>query len=243
MSLVSDTHGNFSRFKDVPKDEEYNVIILGDAGINYSLDEQDNQLKNRLKRRYCNLTFYVVRGNHEARPQSIKTMKTIYDPEVQGIVYMEDKWPNIRYFMDYGIYTIDNLAIGVIGGAYSVDKWFRLSHIPRIDGWTGWFFDEELSDDEMAAAYELFKNQKFDLILSHTCPDEYKPVDLFLSFVDQASISDRMEKFLSLIAKNCSWKKWCYGHYHDDRNTEKTRMFYNDIVSLEDINNELNYSI
>lgn len=52
--LTGDTHGSFDRIEDfcVEYDTttEDTMIILGDAGINYWLDERDEQLKTRLSR-------------------------------------------------------------------------------------------------------------------------------------------------------------------------------------------------
>ena len=50
--LTGDTHGVFTRFKNYDKDFQKNpkaaVIILGDAGLNWTLDEQDSHMKNFL---------------------------------------------------------------------------------------------------------------------------------------------------------------------------------------------------
>ena len=144
--MTGDCHGNFTRFKNydktLQKDPETAVIILGDAGLNWNLNEQDSHMKNFLKKRY-QFRIYCVRGNHEARPQDVPGMELIYDEDVKGEVYIQKQWPNIRYFKDWGIYTFGRFTVAVIGGAYSVDKWYRLSNN------LAWFDNEQLTEEEM----------------------------------------------------------------------------------------------
>lgn len=212
--LTGDTHGDFSRFKnydeEIQKDEHTAIIILGDAGLNWTLDEYDAQVKNFLSKRY-KFRIYCVRGNHEARPQNVHGMKLVYDEDVGGEVYIQDKWPNIRYFKDFGLYLIDGLEVAVVGGAYSVDKWYRL------DRGAIWYEDEQLTDQEMLDCTVEFTGAEVDVVLTHTCPVTWEPTDLFLNGIDQSRIDKSMELFLEELAKCFGWKVWCFGHYHADR--------------------------
>lgn len=229
--LTGDCHANFTRFKnydkEIQKNPEVAVIILGDAGLNWSLDEHDAQLKNFLSKRY-NFRIYCVRGNHEARPQNVPDMKLIYDEDVGGEVYMQDKWPNIRYFKDYGIYLIDGLEVAVIGGAYSVDKWYRL------DNGAIWFPDEQLTEEEMLAATIELTGTEVDMVLTHTCPINWEPSDLFLNGIDQHRVDKTMELFMEEIAQCFGWRVWCFGHYHADRlERPGVEQFYRDTEPLK----------
>lgn len=186
-------------------------------------------MKNFLSKRY-NFTIYCVRGNHEARPQNVKDMHLIYDEDVGGEVYIQDKWPNIRYFKDWGIYTISGHKVAVIGGAYSVDKWYRLAQNFI------WFTDEQLSFPEMLQAYKELKGQKVDFVFTHTCPLVWEPNDLFLSSIDQTKVDKSMERFLEFVAKDLQWSVWCFGHYHQDRlERPGVEQYFRDTESLETI--------
>ena len=167
-------------------------------------------MKNFLSKRY-KFRIYCVRGNHEARPADVPGMKLIYDEDVGGEVYMQEKWSNIRYFKDWGIYLIDGLEVAVIGGAYSVDKWFRL------DRGAIWFENEQLTDEEMLAATMELTGAEVDMVFTHTCPVCWEPWDLFLHGIDQSRVDKSMELFLEEIAKCFGWKVWLFGHYHEDR--------------------------
>ena len=47
--ITGDTHREFYRLHDIEKNKDNMLIILGDAGINYYLDERDKMLKEQLK--------------------------------------------------------------------------------------------------------------------------------------------------------------------------------------------------
>ena len=163
-----------------------------------------------LSKRY-KFRIYCVRGNHEARPQNVEGMKLVYDEDVKGEVYMQDKWPTIRYFKDWGIYTLGEHKIAVIGGAYSVDKWYRLQNGAI------WFDNELLTTDEMLQCTADLTNQKVDIVLTHTCPICWEPYDLFLNGIDQSKVDKSMELFLEELGQCFEWKVWLFGHYHADR--------------------------
>lgn len=246
--MTGDCHGNFTRFKNydktLQKDPEAAVIILGDAGLNWNLNEQDSHMKNFLKKRY-QFRIYCVRGNHEARPQDVPEMELIYDEDVKGEVYIQKQWPNIRYFKDWGIYTFGRFTAAVIGGAYSVDKWYRLSNN------LAWFDNEQLTEEEMLQCTVDLTNQKVDFVLTHTAPICWEPTDLFLSSINQSTVDKTMELFLEEVGQCFDWRIWCFAHYHTDRlERPYVEQFYRDTENIEDVwerwhnyyhNNELNW--
>ena len=125
--ITGDTHGDtvrYSRFNSYKNPEEVAMIVLGDAGFNYELNYGDIVRKQRASK-YGGY-IYCVRGNHEERPGNMSTMTKEWDSNVGGYVYMEVDFPLIRYFIDGEIYLINGLRTLVIGGAYSVDKYYRL---------------------------------------------------------------------------------------------------------------------
>ena len=250
--IRGDCHGAFHWINDVKhyKPDETAFIILGDFSVNYYLNNNDQRKKRMLES--TGYTFYVVRGNHEARPQDVPGMRIMYDADVGGNVYVEgdeeegfEEFPHIRYFMDYGIYTINGFSVAVIGGAYSVDKWWRLRRAGVTDKFdtdyfnakkTGWFWNEQLTTDEMKRAAELFKGKSFDFVLSHTCPRDWEPTDLFLSSINQSEVDQSMENWMNEIKDTFDWHVWCFGHFHADRlERPHVEMYYNDFEQLEDI--------
>lgn len=227
--VTGDTHGQFSRFKSLSPMQNLAIIILGDAGINYHLDERDLGAKRYLAK--FPFTFYCVRGNHEARPSDVKGMELSWDANVSGMVWMEDEFPNIRYFQDWGVYYIDGLRTLIIGGAYSVDKHYRIAN-----GWK-WFENEQLTPREMEECERhSVQVPQFDLVLSHTCPRSVQPTDLFLGCIDQSSVDSTMEEWMDRLGRKLEWKIWLFGHYHADRiEWPHVEQFYMEMEPLVDI--------
>lgn len=227
LYITGDVHGHeFSpRLDYLPTDETIGVIILGDAGFDYYLDGGDLKRKNKLHKIYPNIVFYCVRGNHEARPQSLTDIKLVWDDEVDNFVYMLEDVPYIKYLVDGYIYTIEHKKCLVIGGAYSVDKYHRLHF-----GWQ-WFQDEQLSKGEMEYISESVAGQTFDYVLSHTCPLDWEPIDLFIDGIDQSKVDKTMETWMNKLKENINYDHWLFGHYHADRNypEEKAKMYYHAI--------------
>lgn len=232
--ITGDCHGNFSRFKNLPKDdredENLGIIILGDAGFNYCLDERDDGPKNGLTK-ICKCKFYCVHGNHEERPSNLADITYEYDTNVDGMVYYQKKWPNIRYFSMWGCYTINGLRALVIGGAYSVDKFWRLQNSAR------WFESEQLRAEEKINVYSIVSTVKdFDLVLTHTCPMIWEPNDLFIGGLDQSTVDKSTEIWLDGIEETINYNVWLFGHYHSDRlERPHVEQFYTDIEALETV--------
>lgn len=251
MSPVSDTHGgvatisrigNIQRNMPEYKPEETIIVILGDAGLNFWLNNTDKKYKKLLNS--MNYHIYCVRGNHEQRPELIKSMVLVNDENVNNVVYMEEAFPNIRYFVDGKIYNLLGYKCLVIGGAYSIDKWYRLARAgyTRDEAETadpkkcGWFKDECLTAAEMATIMEEVKGESVDFILSHTCPLSWEPTDLFLNGIDQSTVDKSMEVWLDELKDNVKWKYWLFGHYHADRiERPHVEQFYQEYEDVESI--------
>lgn len=222
--ITGDTHGDFKKilyFCDKYKTSKKDImIVLGDAGINYYLDNYDYILKEELLN--YPITFFCIHGNHEERPENIKTYKTkIFN---DGIVYYEEKYPNILFAKDGEIYTLNNKKVLVIGGAYSVDKNYRL-----MMGYN-WYESEQPSVETKNMIIEkINNNNKVDIVLSHTCPFKYMPYEAFLKGIDQSKVDNDTEKFLDEVESKLEYKKWYCGHFHIDKKIDKLRFMMNDI--------------
>ena len=238
--ITGDTHGQvFQRMDKISRNidnlvaEETAVIILGDAGLNYNLNKTD--LKGKKLSSSFGIRIYCVRGNHEQRPQNIKGMKLVYDEDVAGEVYIEDDLPLIRYFVDGGEYTIAGKSVLTIGGAYSVDKYYRLSRAAGRS-FSGWFEDEQLNEAERAEILQKVRGKRYDFVLTHTAPITWEPTDLFLRGVDQSTVEKDMEYWLKEVALSISWGHWLFGHYHADRiEAPHVEQFYREYEDLETI--------
>lgn len=197
------------------------LIVLGDAGINYYTDEKDYMLKNSLLQ--YPITFFCIHGNHEERPENIKSYKT--KEFHNGIVYYEEDYPNILFAKDGEVYDFNNHKVLVIGGAYSVDKHFRLAM-----GYN-WYESEQPNEKIKIKVKNTLKklNNKVDIILSHTCPYKYLPREMFLSGINQSTVDYSTEYFLDEIEESTNYNLWYCGHYHTDKRVDKIIFMFHKI--------------
>lgn len=198
------------------------LIVLGDAGINYFANEKDVPLKESLKR-LCPITLFCIHGNHEERPENIKSYKT--KTFHKGLVYYEEEYPNILFAKDGEVYDFDGKSVLVIGGAYSVDKYYRLSR-----GYN-WYESEQPNEETKNKVRDALskRNNKIDIILSHTCPYKYLPREMFLAEIDQSTVDYTTEYFLDEIEDKTDYKLWYCGHYHTDKTIDKITFMFHDI--------------
>ena len=221
--ITGDTHRDFTRLNYIDKNKDNMLIILGDAGINYYLNEEDNKLKEYLNS--CNIKLFCIQGNYEERPENISTYKEI--DMFGGKVFIESNYPNIIFAKNGELYTINNKKVLVIGGAYSIDKNYRL-----IYGYK-WFKDEQLTTKEMNDILDKCKDKHIDIILSHTCPYKYEPTEVFILGIDQSMVDKTMEIFLDKVEENINYNKWYCGHYHTEKQIDKIEFMFESIKIFE----------
>ena len=226
--ITGDIHGDINRIRNFCIEHDTTtddiLIILGDVGFNFFLNGRDDKLKYKASK--LPITLFCVRGNHEERAENVDgyTSELFLD----GIVYKQQQYPNIKFAKDGEVYNIDGKRCLVIGGAYSVDKYYRIIHsLP-------WFDTEQLAEYEMEEIrHNLQKvGNNFDYILTHTCPYNVRPTHLFLPQIDQSTVDNSMEYFLQDIANTITFNKWYFGHYHDNWKKDNYVMLYRTILKL-----------
>lgn len=227
--ITGDIHGQTeriiyfaNRFGMTEKDI---IVILGDVGANYYLNKRDAKTKEALSS--IKPTILCVHGNHEARPDKIAGYETkIWN---NGLVQYQSEYPNLLFAVDGAIYSLEGYQCLVLGGAYSVDKYYRLER-----GYA-WFEDEQPSD----AIKNYVNNQllsvsnKVDVVFSHTCPFKYEPKEAFLSCIDQSTVDDSTEKWLDAIEDSLDYKAWYCGHWHIDKKIDKVSFLFEGWEALE----------
>lgn len=166
---TGDIHGSafelqaFCRKMELTSDDI--IVLLGDVGANYYGNKRDQRFKQALNS--LGPTLFCVYGNHEQRPN---TFPSYLDKSWRGgSVWFEEAYPNLLFPKDGEIFTLAGLQHLVIGGAYSVDKFYRLSC-----GY-GWWSDEQPSEEIKAYVEKQIASHKIDVVLSHTCPYKYEP--------------------------------------------------------------------
>lgn len=122
------------------------------------------------------ITVFAIHGNHKQRPQTIESYKEMLWHG--GVVYYEEKYPSLLFARDGEVFDLDGKKAVVMGGAYSIDKMVRLMY--------GWWSDEQPSDEiKRYVESQLDRlGWKVDVVLSHTTPLKYEPVEMFMTGVD-----------------------------------------------------------
>ena len=201
------------------------LIVLGDAGFNYYMDGRNFLIKELVED--LPIKLFCIHGNHEERPENIKTYKQ--DEFHGGIVYYEEFYPNILFAKDGEVYDFNGNKTLVIGGAYSVDKDYRIAK------GINWYPSEQPNEVIKEKVLNVLKehNYEIDVILSHTCPLKYTPYEEFKGGIDQSKVDKSTERFLDFIEENTNYKKWYCGHYHTDKTIDRIRFMLHDIEEFK----------
>lgn len=229
--LLGDIHGDIKPVlalikagRIVPGDT---LVLLGDVGLNFYRDKEERKRKDALEKTGVN--FLCVHGNHERRPG---TMPSHGMTEWNGgKVYVEAEFPHLRFAVDGSVYDLEGHSAIAIGGAYSVDKYFRLTN-----DWP-WFPDEQPSA-EIKAAVEAKLDElgrKVDVVLSHTCPTKYVPFEKFLPFIDQHTVDRSTEEWLDSIEDRLEYGAWYCGHWHINKMVDRMHFLFDSLEHLPEI--------
>lgn len=231
--VTGDTHGDFSRLGIFAKTmgiragegkERDLCIVLGDACLNYFCDARDEANKNEVSGLPFDL--FCIHGNHEARPETVEGYEQT--EWHGGTVYRQKEFPHLFFARDGEIYDLAGNKTLVIGGAYSVDKDYRLAYGYR------WFPDEQPSEEIKQRVERKLDETgwKTDIVLSHTCPLKYQPAEMFLSGLDQSRVDRTTEMWLDGIEDRLNYRKWYCGHYHVDKRMDKMEFMFQGIRLL-----------
>ena len=227
--ITGDTHGDFTRIERFcerfhPTRDDV-MIILGDAGFNYYGGKRDQRVKQR--KAEMPITIFSIHGNHEMRPGKIPSYHL--QQWHGGMVFVEDAYPSLLFAVDGEVFDMGGLQTIAIGGAYSVDKYYRL-----MNGWNWW--PDEQPTPEMKKGIEKcldYQHWKVDVVLSHTVPLKYEPVEVFLPQIDQSQVDKSTETWLDSIEDLLAYRHWYAGHYHTEKEIDRLTLLFESIRELK----------
>ena len=227
-----DCHGDFDWLEEWCEENETTtndiLILLGDSALRFEGNSSAKEEARKIRVSHCPVTIFAVRGNHD-RPfidpfkEEVELVECQYLDHNHNdniLMWHDNRYNNIWYFNeDNPIYYIKNKSFCILPGAYSVDKeWRQLMHWP-------WYEDEQLSYHQRLDYLDRIYDRSFDFVLSHTCPYEWRPTDLFLSSIDQSKVDNSTEYWLSDVKKYIGYKYWYFGHYHANRDYGKVSEY------------------
>ncbi len=247
--ITGDCHQNFRKFntKIFPEQKEMTkedyVIICGDFGGVWNKEVENKEEKHLLDWLEGKpFTTLFVDGNHENFDRLYS-----YPVELWHGGKVHKIRPSVIHLMRGQIYEIDGKSFFTFGGASSHDiesgildpedpdfkekkKWldrewqsYRVNHIT-------WWAQELPSEEEMQegrvnlAAHD----NQVDFIVTHCCATSTQML------IDEQKLKPDIETdYLEEIKRTIQFKKWLFGHYHDNRNVSKKEiLIYEQFVRI-----------
>ena len=246
--VTGDCHSEFLRFNDFNFPEQMEmtkndyVIICGDFGGVWNKNEESDKEKFKLDLLdSLNFTTLFVCGNHENFDRLNK-----YPVEMWNGGLVHKIRPSVIHLMRGQYYNIDGTTFFTFGGASSHDiddgileedderifewsknpfKMFRINHL-------SWWKEELPSKEEMDEGIKNLSKHDFkvDYIITHECATST------LALYSGGKLKpDYLNDYLEEIRQKTDFKKWIFGHYHDNKNINaKEILIYEQIIPLID---------
>ena len=201
LIIAGDFGGVWGGIIDLVKLEKEQGCYLG-ADKNPTLDKDAYTL---LEYQHLPCTVLFIDGNHE----NFDALKKYKVEEWNGgkVQFIR---PDIIHLMRGQCYTLFGKKFFTMGGATSVDKWYRKEHI-------SWWKEELPTKEECDIALDtLDKNDwSVDYVITHAAPNK------ILSQIDATFEHDMITNFLFTIDMDLKFKDWYFGHYHIDEDFSK----------------------
>lgn len=222
--------------------EDY-VIVCGDFGGVWNKEVENKEEKHLLDwLEEKPFTTLFVDGNHENFDRLYS-----YPVELWHGGKVHKIRPSVIHLMRGQIYEIDGKRFFTFGGASSHDiesgilepedpdfkekkKWLdREWRSYRVDHIT-WWAQELPSEEEMqeGRANLAAHDNQVDFIVTHCCATSTQML------IDEQKLKPDIETdYLEEIKQTIQFKKWFFGHYHDNRNVSKKEiLIYEQFVRI-----------
>ena len=245
--ITGDCHSDLTKFntdnfpiqKKMTKNDY--IIIWGDFGCvwNYLVESAyEKHWLDWLDKK--NFTTLFVDGNHE----NFTRLYNYPSKEWNGgkVHVIRD---SVLHLMRGEIFNIDNKKFFTFGGARSHDiqdgilnldeeekiyNYRKRGAFFRIRDYSWWDLEMPTKEEMQKGMVNLKKvNYKVDYIVTHCCPTS---VQAILS--GGTYKVDYLTDYLQEIFEKCEFKKWYFGHYHDNGTIDsKYVLLYDEIVPLK----------
>lgn len=110
---------------------------------------------------------------------------------------------------EYGMINFYDMEFFMLRGAFSVDKKFRT---PQWDWWP----EEEISQRDLELAFDLYKKEKPEIVITHDCPGAFYNGVSQLMF-HKSFIPNRTGLALTRMWDEHKPALWIFGHWHETK--------------------------
>lgn len=114
-----------------------------------------------------------------------------------------------HYLGDFGFVEIGGVKVFFVAGGFSLDYFMRKEGI-------SWWPDEQLSPEQLDAAFDLYVKVKPDIVLSHDAPGVASAWMLRQVSAHKPYELTRTDKVLDDMFAAHQPKQWFFGHWHID---------------------------
>lgn len=214
--LLGDIHGRFdvilSKLNTGLLDDTI-LIQIGDFGLGFRPHFEKSELERidkRLKEQNCEL--FVIRGNHDEP-------KWFTNPVINS--EFNQKHKNITLLPDYYTKDINGVRFLFVGGAVSIDRYYRTLNESY---WTGEVVQEP-----------KFNISKHDILISHTVPHYLnagtKSGGAYIESISNIDLTlkddiKREGEIMDHVIKASEVREVYSGHYHNDEKKEIDGLKY-----------------
>lgn len=244
--ITGDCHTDFRRFnteifpEQKGMDKEDYVIICGDAGITWADDKEMRYWQKWLNDKPFTTLF--VDGNHE----NFDLLNAYPVEEWHGgkVHRIRD---SVFHLMRGQVFDICGKKIFTFGGARShdidggilepEDKNFKLKqkrmekqHMLYRINHINWWKEEMATEEEFEEGRKNLNARDWtvDFIVTHCCSTATQN-----RLSDGGYEVDALTDFLDEIKEKCTFRKWFFGHYHDNQNvSEKEILLYEQMIRI-----------
>lgn len=246
--ITGDTHSDFTRFTEeqfrIQTEMTKNdyVIICGDFGGVWTFEEESSREKEALDwLNNKNFTTLFIDVNHE----NYTRLYNDYSLEEWNGGKVHKIRDSVLHLMRGEIFDIDNKKIFTFGGAKSHDiqdgilnldeeekiyEFQKMGAYFRIRDFSWWDLELPTEEELNNGIKNLEKvNYKVDYVISHCCPTNIQ------ALLGRGTYKkDYLTDYLQEISEKLEFKKWYFGHYHDNRKVnDQYVLLYEDIIPLE----------
>lgn len=196
-------------------DKDDYLIVCGDFGLVWADRSEYNYWLRWLDRKPFTTLF--VDGNHE-NFDMLESMEA--ERWHGGLVHRVNG--SVLHLMRGQVFDIAGRSVFCMGGARSVDKARRTPH-------KSWWPQEIPSAEEREAAWNALESRgwKVDYVLTHCAASnvQYR--------LNPTYENDELTRFLFEVERRLVYRRWFFGHYHEDRDIdERQTVVFKDVIEI-----------